>query len=79
MTGQKADGCILGMPHSRPMRLLRHRWQEAQTALRFLHDDVDGQTTLIASLRQHVDLSLIADDLQEFVGQITGVEAEPLG
>lgn len=54
---------------------LRNRWLEAQTALRFLHDDVQAQATLICGLEQHLDLDRIADDLQDFVGQITGVEA----
>lgn len=54
---------------------LKHRWQEAQIAMRFLHDDVEAQASLVDGLRSHLDLSLIADDLQGFVGQITGVEA----
>ncbi len=55
---------------------LRHRWQEAQIALRFLHDDMEAQATLINSLRANIDTSAIADDLHEFVAQITGVDAE---
>lgn len=54
---------------------LRHRWVEAQTALRFLHDDVQAQATLVRGLEQHLDLARIGEDLQDFVGQITGVEA----
>lgn len=58
--------------------ILRHafltkRWAEASTALRFLSEDMDPESVLIESLRNHLALDLIADDLQDLVSSITGL------
>lgn len=52
-----------------------HRWPEARSALNFLSDDLDAQASLIARMQQEIDTSRLADDLQDYVEQITGVRA----
>lgn len=54
-----------------------HRWPEARSALNFLSDDLDAQPALVNRLRHEIDTSAIADDLQDYVEQITGVTAQP--
>jgi hypothetical protein len=53
-----------------------HRWPEARTALNFLSEDFDAQSALIAKLAEEADTSIIGDDLQGYVEQITGVAAQ---
>ena len=48
------------------------RWPEAVTALRFLTEDMDAEGELLTKLKAHVDIDLVADDLQDMVAQITG-------
>lgn len=54
---------------------LTRRWAEANMALRFLADDMDAQNTLVARMSENIDTRLVADDLQDFVEQITGISA----
>jgi hypothetical protein len=53
-----------------------HRWPEARTALNFLAEDLDAQSSLVNRLRQEIDTSLIGEDLQDYVEQITGVSVQ---
>jgi hypothetical protein len=50
------------------------RWAECVTALGFLTEDLDAEGELIRKLRSHIDIDLIAEDLQDMVMQITGYE-----
>jgi hypothetical protein len=59
--------------------VLRHafrtkRWAEAQIALKFLAEDMEAQKHLVGVLKENIDLNLIADDLQDLVASITGLE-----
>lgn len=59
--------------------VLRHafktkRWAEAQAALNFLDEDFDAQGYLVAKLKSQVNLELIAEDLQNMVYSITGMQ-----
>lgn len=69
---------------ARPLRtapghlILRHafqtrQWPEARSALNFLSDDLDAQSSLVARLSKEIDTAAIADDLQDYVEQLTGV------
>jgi len=51
---------------------LTKRWPTALTALNFLSEDLDPESALLQQLRAHLDLSRVADDLQDLVSQITG-------
>lgn len=51
---------------------LTKRWPTALTALNFLSEDLDPEGALLQQLRSHLDLSRVADDLQDLVSQITG-------
>ena len=50
------------------------RWAECVTALGFLTEDLDAEGELIRKLRSHIDIDLVAEDLQDMVMQITGYE-----
>lgn len=50
------------------------RWAESMTALGFLTEDMNAEDELIRKLRSHIDIDLIAEDLQDMVMQITGYE-----
>lgn len=50
------------------------RWPESVTALGFLTEDLNAEEELIRKLRLHIDMDLIAEDLQDMVRQITGYE-----
>lgn len=57
--------------------ILRHafvtkRWPEAVMALRFLSEDFDPESALLAQLKRRLDMDLVADDLQDLVAQVTG-------
>jgi hypothetical protein len=57
--------------------ILRHafasrRWPEAMTALRFLSEDFNPESTLVAQLKESLDLDLVSDDLQDMVASVTG-------
>jgi hypothetical protein len=57
--------------------VLRHafmtkRWPESIVALRFLSEDVNPETALVGQLKKHVELDLVAADLQDLVTQVTG-------
>ncbi len=54
---------------------LTRRWVEAAMALRFMADDLDAQSTLTKRLAGEIDTGAIADDLQDFVEQVTGIAA----
>lgn len=59
--------------------VLRHafktkRWAESQAALNFLDEDFDAQDYLVAKLKSQIDLELIAEDLQNMVYSITGMQ-----
>jgi hypothetical protein len=51
------------------------RWPDAQMAMNFLAEDMEAQTSLVSKMREQIDTSAIAEDLQDFVEQITGVAA----
>jgi len=51
------------------------RWPEAIIALRFLSEDLNPQGALVGQLRRHLDLDLVASDLQDMVMQVTGLDA----
>lgn len=58
--------------------VLRHafeskRWAEATNALRFLSEDFDPASRLAEELHAHLDLDLIAEDLQEHIESVTGL------
>lgn len=58
--------------------ILRHafatrRWPDAITALRFLSEDVDPERALIEHLSKNIDLNRVAEDLQDLVAQVTGL------
>ncbi len=62
--------------------VLRHafeskQWAESANALRFLSEDLNAEATLIAQLRAHVDLELLAEDLQELIANVTGLARPP--
>lgn len=48
------------------------RWAESVTALGFLTEDFDADGELIRKLMSHIDIDLIAEDMQDMVMQITG-------
>ena len=50
-----------------------HRWPDARTALNFLADDLDAQTSLIDRMQQEINTSELAEDLRDYVEKITGV------
>lgn len=50
-----------------------HRWPDARTALNFLSEDLDAQASLIQRMQQEIDTSQIAEDMQGYVEQLTGV------
>lgn len=50
------------------------RWAESVTALGFLTEDLDAEGELIRKLKSHIDIDLIAEDLQDMVMQITGYQ-----
>jgi IrrE N-terminal-like domain len=59
--------------------ILRHafssrRWPEGMTALRFLSEDFDPESALLAQLRRHLDLDRVSDDLRDLLMQVTGWE-----
>jgi len=62
--------------------ILRHafltrQWPEARSALNFLSDDLDAQSTLVERLSREIDTAHLADDLQDYVEQLTGVTPRP--
>lgn len=74
----------LALEQARPLRtaaghlVLRHafqthRWAEARMALNFLAEDMDAQSSLIRRMQREIDTAEIAEDLQDYVEQITGV------
>ncbi len=57
--------------------ILRHafatrRWPESITALRFLSEDLNPESALVAQLKQRLDIDRVSDDLQDMVTSITG-------
>ncbi|TAK90338.1 MAG: ImmA/IrrE family metallo-endopeptidase [Burkholderiaceae bacterium] len=50
------------------------RWAEAAMALGFIQEDVDPQGALVSHLAEHLDLDRVAPDLQDLVGQVTGLQ-----
>ncbi|TAL81997.1 MAG: ImmA/IrrE family metallo-endopeptidase [Candidimonas sp.] len=57
--------------------ILRHafdskRWADAVSALGFLREDLDPESILLSHLKAHLDLELVAEDLQDMVQQVTG-------
>lgn len=50
------------------------RWAEATMALGFIQEDLDPQGALIDRLSMHLDLNRVAPDLQDLVGQVTGLQ-----
>lgn len=50
------------------------RWPEASTALKFLDEDFEAQEAITAALRRHLDLELVAPDLQDLLSKATGAE-----
>ena len=54
---------------------MNHRWPEARMALNFLADDMDAQISLIERMKREIDTASIADDLQDYVEQITGLSS----
>lgn len=57
--------------------ILRHafatrRWPEAMTALRFLSEDLNPESALVAQLKEHLKLDMVAEDLQDLVASVTG-------
>jgi hypothetical protein len=76
------------MADARPLRtapghlILRHafltrQWPEARSALNFLSDDLDAQSTLVERLSREIDTAQLADDLQDYVERLTGVTPRP--
>ncbi len=51
------------------------RWPDAMTALRFLSEDADAESVMKSALKRNLNLDLVADDLKDFVCQITGIDA----
>jgi hypothetical protein len=49
------------------------RWSDAITALRYLSEDSDAELLMQLSLRRNLDLDLVADDIRDYVCQITGI------
>lgn len=54
------------------------RWPEAASALRFLHEDFDAQAAAVAAMQKSIDLDRIAEDLQDLICQITGMQRAPV-
>ncbi len=48
------------------------RWGDVLTAFGFLREDLDPESLLLAHFKKHLDLDLVADDLQDLVEQVTG-------
>lgn len=49
------------------------RWPDAMNALRFLSEDADAEGLMKSCLVRNLDLDLVADDIRDFVYQITGI------
>ena len=57
--------------------ILRHafssrRWPEGMTALRFLSEDLDPESALLAQLQRHLDIDRVSEDLRDLLMQVTG-------
>lgn len=49
------------------------RWPDAMTALRYLSEDADAELLMKLALQRNLDLNLVADDIRDYVCQITGM------
>jgi hypothetical protein len=49
------------------------RWPDAMTALRFLSEDADAESLMKARLESNLDLDLVAEDLQDLMRQVSGM------
>lgn len=54
------------------------RWPESIAALKYLREDSDAEVVMQETLIQHMDFNLVADDLRDFVMQITGISSVKL-
>jgi hypothetical protein len=50
------------------------RWPDAVSALKYLKEDADAEAVMREALLRNLDFNLIADDLRDFVFQVTGIE-----
>lgn len=51
------------------------RWSECMTAMNFLSEDTNADSLLLSALADNLDLNEVADDLQDLVTQLTGMNA----
>lgn len=49
------------------------RWPDAMTALRYLSEDADAEMVMKSGLKRNLNLDLVAEDIRDFVCQITGM------
>lgn len=52
------------------------RWTDASTALRFLSEDADAEAVMKTSLKENLNLDLVAEDLRDMVCQITAIGSD---
>lgn len=51
------------------------RWAEAMIALNYLQEDGNAELVMQHGLRRHLDLDRVADDMRDFIAQVTGIQA----
>jgi len=51
------------------------RWAEAMIALNYLQEDANAELVMQAGLKRHLDLDRVADDMRDFIVQVTGIQA----
>lgn len=51
------------------------RWAEAMVALNYLQEDGNAELVMQEGLRRHLDMDLVADDMRDFIAQVTGITA----
>lgn len=49
------------------------RWTEAVMALNYLREDADAEVVMHSALRRHLNFDLVADDMGDFIRQVTGI------
>lgn len=51
------------------------RWAEAMIALNYLQEDGNAELVMQQGLHRHLDLDRVADDMRDFIAQVTGILA----
>lgn len=51
------------------------RWAEAMVALNFLREDANAEAVMQQAMKQHLNLDLVAEDMREFITQVTCISA----